>query len=313
MTGWENAWLGYALLIAAGVWALGAVVTLEPVRQRIPRVKSATAPIVEQGGDASPLRAAFTILERPRPLTPRSDLLVPMEIGKEKSFILRVGIANRQRPDIHNATINLLLPEFVPGFWPCDENGLPDRAASGKVMTTSEGLVPGSPEIASFYWAETGKVLPGRIATLLHFGVRVASARPTPIKLKIISADLEEPFVSEVVLIPYIASLDAGDVSGPREILVRLSELLERGQGLRSEVDPFAPAITVIYAGQLADEEWAPSVKAFLQDKVPEFHAHFWRDTRERAFGGYEGVAAFLDKRLQELDYIHERLDRRDA
>jgi len=101
--------------------------------------------------------------------------------------VFEIGLANEGRGDVHNATINVLVPDFA--------NSVRLLGGTGVWLTTPEPTIPGA-NGGSIYWTQTNMVFPGRNAVLLDVEVQLLPLRDFPVRVKLLSSDLREPIAA---------------------------------------------------------------------------------------------------------------------
>lgn len=126
---------------------------------------------------------------------PRLSDAVIRQVGMDgKLLVFEVGVKNEGKEDVPNGIVNLLVPDWATNLARSSDGGSPIHV--GSVLHTAETL---DGQHGSWYWTGT-EVFPGVTAKLLYFRVKLPEARNLPIKLKVSSSALAEPFEQVQIL-----------------------------------------------------------------------------------------------------------------
>ena len=127
--------------------------------------------------------------------------------GRDQNLraILALGIRNDRPTPIRGATLNFRVPDWVRVMYPCKQDGERHGGVAGSLLTASEVLFDsnGKPSGEGIkYWAQPEITFPGEISLLSFFCVEMEEPREVPVRITVVSPDLEEPIEIAASFLP---------------------------------------------------------------------------------------------------------------
>jgi hypothetical protein len=119
----------------------------------------------------------------------------------ETQVLFRVGLNNRARRDVTNATLNVLVPDFVRAICQSKDGG---RIGQDSHAVTAESIQEdgaGNP-IGSRYWNRIELTFPGRTAYPMDFRASLPTPQLFRVLVRVVSADLPDELVEQADLDP---------------------------------------------------------------------------------------------------------------
>ena len=158
---------------------------------------------------------------------PDPDIHLSIEMTYDETVLICVGLWNPRQSHIERATLNFLVPDFVSELVPADQSSARLGKPSG-VMTTAEVLTDDDGNDfgnGSKYWQSTEIDFPGRVSSVLYFRVTMDKLRPFPVKLVLVSPDLDQPIELREMIRPPAEPTD--EYPEPFQLTVEAQELSE--------------------------------------------------------------------------------------
>jgi hypothetical protein len=118
----------------------------------------------------------------------------------ETQVLFRVGLNNRARRDVTNATLNVLVPNFVAALCQSDERG--GRIGENSRAVTSESIQQDSD--GSRYWHKDGLTFSGRTAYPMDFRASLPAPQSFRVLVRVVSADIPDALVERADLDPML-------------------------------------------------------------------------------------------------------------